>query len=142
MKLDSRIIILPLSLENINMNVAVKTPGGLSKRIHIKNIIMYGSVWGNLCCVVLMDKLGKLMYQKTKFLYFYKGVVACPPLQMVDDLLGLQKCTPQSLQLNTVVNTFMELEKLTLSKSTCHNVHMGRNKSTCLNLKVHGRVQM
>ena len=37
---------------------------------------MQGSVWGSLCCVVLMDKLGKLMYNKPELLYYYKGVVA------------------------------------------------------------------
>ena len=129
-----------LFLENRNAQVAVKTPGGLSKRIDIMNIIMQGSVWGSLCCVVLMDKLGKLMYSKPELLYYYKGVVACPPLQMVDDVLGVQKCSPQSLQLNTVVNTFMELEKLTLSKSKCHNIHMGMNKSTCRSMKVHDSI--
>ena len=67
-----------LFLENRNAQVAVKTPGGLSKQIDIKNIIMQGSVWGSLCCVVLMDKLGKLMYSKPELLYYYKGVVACP----------------------------------------------------------------
>ena len=113
-----------LFLENRNAQVAVKTPGGLSKRVNISNIIMQGSVWGSLCCVVLVDKLGKLLYNKPQLLYYYKGVVACPPLQMVDDVLAVQKCSPQSVQVNIVVNTFMELIKLTLSKSKCHNIHM------------------
>ena len=127
-----------LFLENRNAQVAVKTPGGLSKRVNISNIIMQGSVWGSLCCVVLMDKLGKLFYNNPELLFYYKGVVACPPLQMVDDVLAVQKCSPQSVQVNTVVNTFMELEKLTLSKTKCHNLHMGKHKSTCRNLQVHG----
>ena len=126
-----------LFLENRIAQVAVKTPGGLSERMDIKKIIMQGSVWGSLCCVVLIDKLGKFLYNRSELLYYYKGVVACPPLQMVDDVLGVEKCSPQSLQLNTVVNTFMELEKLTLSKTKCHNVHIGRNIGSCLNLKVH-----
>ena len=106
--------------------------------MNIANIIMQGSVWGSLCCVVLMDKLGKLLYNKPELFYYYKAVVACPPLQMVDDIFAVQKCSPQSVQINTVVNTFMELEKLTLSKTKCHNLHMGKNKSACLGLKVHG----
>ena len=47
-----------LFLENNNANVAVKSNGGLSRRVNIKDIIMQGSVWGSLCCIVLMDKLG------------------------------------------------------------------------------------
>ena len=67
----------------------------------------------------------------------YKGVVACPPLQMVDDILGVQKCSPQSVQLNTVINTFMEHQKLTLSKTKSHNIHMGKNRKLCQDLRVH-----
>ena len=85
-----------------------------------------------------MDKLGKLIYNKPSLLYYYKGTVECPPLQMVDDILGIQKCSPKSLQLNTTVNTFMELEKLTLSKSKCHKIHIGRANKDCPDLKVHG----
>ena len=32
----------------------------------------------------------------------------------------------------------MELEKLTLSKTKCHNIHMGKNRRLCPNLQVHG----
>jgi hypothetical protein len=127
-----------LFLENRSAQVAVKTPGGLSKRKTIRNIIMQGSVWGSLCCVVLMDKLGKIAYSNPNLLYYYKGIVACPPLQMVDDVLGIQKCGPKSLQLNTTVNTFMELEKLKLSKSKCHKVHVGKFNKNCPDMKVHG----
>ena len=77
---------------------------------------MQGSVWGSLCCVVLMDKLGKLVYSRPDLLYYYKVIVAVPTLQMVDDVLGVQKCSSQSAQLNTVVNSFMDLEKLKLSE--------------------------
>ena len=74
---------------------------------------MQGSIWGSLCCVVVMDKLGKMVYNnKPELLYMYKGVVGTPPLQMVDDILGIQKCSNKSLQLNTAINTFVKLEKL------------------------------
>ena len=105
--------------------------------MNITNLIMQGSVWGSLCCVVLMDKLGKLAYSNPQLLYYYKGVVACPPLQMVDDVLGVQKCSPLSVQLNTTINTFMEHQKLSLSKSKCYNIHIGTRPNCCKNLKVH-----
>ena len=94
-----------LFLDNINAIISVKTPGGLSSRTSISNIIMQGSVWGSLCCVVLLDKLGKLVYNNPGLLYYYKGVVPCPPLQMVDDVLAVQKCSASSLHMNTVINT-------------------------------------
>ena len=99
---------------------------------------MQGSVWGSLCCVVLMDKLGKLAYSNPHLLYYYKGVVGTPPLQMVDDILAIQKCSSKSMELNAAVNTFIDLEKLTLSKNKSHNVHIGRQSKSCPSLMVHG----
>ena len=127
-----------LFLENNTAQVAVKTSGGISKRVNIHNIIMQGSVWGSICCVVLMDKLGQLAYDNPDLLYYYKGLVATPPLQMVDDILGIQNCSRKSKRLNGAINTFIELEKLTLSKKKCHNVHVGKNEKDCPDFKVHG----
>ena len=126
-----------LFLENVSAQVAAKTSSGLSSRVTIREIIMQGSVWGSLCCVVLMEKLGKLVYSKPELLYLYKGVVEVPTLQMVDDILGVQKCSLQSVQLNSVVNTFMDLEKLTLNKNKCHKLHTGKEKRNCPDLMVH-----
>ena len=78
-----------------------------------------------------------MVYKNPDLLYYYKGVVGTPPLQMVDDIMTIQKCSIKSLQVNTAINTFIELEKLTLSKSKTHNVHIGKKKAKCPNLKVH-----
>ena len=126
-----------LFLENNNAQIAVKTQKGISNRVDIKDIIMQGSVWGSLCCVVLMDKLGKMAYNNPELLYYYKGVVGTPPLQMVDDVMGLQKCSIKSQKLNTTINTFIELEKLTISCSKSKNVHIGNSNIKCPNLRVH-----
>ena len=127
-----------LFLENSNAQVAIKTNGSISKRVNIKNIIMQGSVWGSLCCVVLMDKLGKLAYRNPDLMYYYKGLVGTPPLQMVDDILGIQNCSSKSLKLNKAINTFMDLEKLTLSKKKCHNIHIGKQNMSCKVLTIDG----
>ena len=87
---------------------------------------------------MLMDKLGKLMYSKPDLLYYYKGLVGTPPLQMVDDILGIQRCSSKSLQLNSTINTFINLEKLTLSSKKCHNIHIGTDNGNCQNLTIHG----
>ena len=72
-------------------------------------------------------------------LYYYKGLVAVPPLQMVDDILGIKKCSSQSVQLNTTVNAFIEHEKLELSEKKCHKVHIGKFDRNCPDLEVHGK---
>ena len=123
--------LLRLFLENKTAQVAVKTSSGISNRESIKDIIMQGSVWGSISCVVLMDKLGQFVYDKPELLYYYKGKVATPPLQMVDDVHGIQKCSIKSRNLNTCINKFIELEKLKLSVSKCANVHIGNNSKNC-----------
>ena len=127
-----------LFLENNNAQVAVKSNGNISTRVNIKDLIMQGSVWGSLCCVVLMEKLGKMIYKNKDLLYYYKGLVGTPPLQMVDDVLGVQRCSQKSLKLNKSINTFIDLEKLTLSKTKCRNVHIGNQKISCPQLKIDG----
>ena len=57
---------------------------------------------------------------------------------MVDDILGIQKCSSKSLQLNAAINTFINLEKLKLSKKKCHNIHIGKDVGNCPPLKIHG----
>jgi hypothetical protein len=79
---------------------------------------MQGSVWGITCCVVLMDKLGQPAYSKPELLYYYRDVVATHPLHMVDDVLGIQKCSAKSSRLNNAIHTFFILEKVTLSEKS------------------------
>ena len=38
---------------------------------------------------------------------------------------------------NTAINTFIDLEKLKLSKKKSHNVHIGKQKTNCPSLRVH-----
>ena len=57
-------------------------------------------------------------------------------LQMVDDILSIQSCSSKSLKINTAINTFIDLEKLKLSKSKCHNIHVGSKRKNCPVLKI------
>ena len=115
----------------------LKTTTGITDRDTILKIVMQGTVWANMFCVVLLDKLGKLVYSDPKLLYYYKQEIAIPPLEMVDDVLAIQKCGKDSSRINQVINSFMESEKLTLSENKCHNIHIGQKKENCKDLKVH-----
>ena len=125
-----------LFLENQNAKVAVKTVQGISRRENIKNIVMQGSVWGSLFCTTTMDKLGQYAYEHPDLLYLYKGVVAVPPICMVDDVMSIQKCS-ESANINTTINAFMEMKKLTLSKKKCNRIHIGKGNEKCQELKIH-----
>ena len=125
-----------LFLENSSAQVAIKSNERISMRTSTKDIIMQGSIFSSLCCVVLMDKLGKLAYNNQQLLYYYKKVVGIPPLLMVDDILAVQSCSSKSQKINTAINTFINLEKLSLSKTKCHNIHVGSKQKICPNLKI------
>ena len=108
---------------NTSAQVAIKTAHGITQRVNISNIIMQGTVWGSLFCVTTMDKLAKLAYQNKELLYQYKGEVDVPPLEMVDDILTIQKCGAASSAINAEVNAFIEQKKLTLGSKKCTKIH-------------------
>ena len=128
-----------LYLSNSSAQVAVKTATGITDRTNILNIVMQGTVWGNIFCVTLLDKLGKYVYNKPDLLYYYKESVPIPPLEMVDDVLAIQKCGIKSVNVNTAINNFMEAEKLSLSDKKCNVIHVGSKWEGCHNLKMHNR---
>ena len=128
-----------LYLSNASAQVAVKTAGGITERNTISNIVMQGTVWGNIFCVSLLDKLGKYVYDHPNLIYYYKQSVPIPPLEMVDDVLAIQKCGSSSLKVNTAVNTFMESEKLCLSETKSNVIHVGSKLESCNELKVHNK---
>ena len=101
-----------LYIENFNAKIAVKTHHGMMRRITTENIIMQGTVWGTPACTSTMDQLAKIVYSDTSLQYKYKGEVVVPPLMMVDDILTLQKCNNESLNLNALTNAFIEGKKL------------------------------
>ena len=74
--------------------------------------------------------------KNTDLLYLYKGVVAVPPICMVDDVMSIKKCS-ESTNINATINAFMEMKKLTLSKKKCNRIHIGKVNEMCQELKVH-----
>ena len=66
----------------------------------------------------------------------YKGEVAVPPLEMVDDVVTISKCGATTL--NNTVNAFIEKKKLRLNSKKCAKMHIGKRCLNCPNLKVHG----
>ena len=124
-----------LALGNEHAKVAVKTSGGMTSRESIPNIIMQGTVNAGLFCTSTMDKLAKSVYKDKTLVYKYKGVAEVPPLEMVDDVLTISKCSITSLTMNVVVNSFMENKKLKLSSEKCSVIHVGKAKKQMLQVK-------
>ena len=81
--------VFPLLFEaNKKALVAVQTPGGLTERVVIPEIVMQGDVLAPLMSSLQVDTIGKECIEEGKHLYFYKNIVPIPPLGLVDDLFN------------------------------------------------------
>ena len=64
---------------------------------------------------------------------------------MVDDLIAAASCGMDSVEINTSINTLIELKKLTFhtpvanKKGKCHLMHIGKENKGCPEIKVHGQ---
>ena len=129
---------------NRNNLVAVKTGVGLTKRVNIPNIVQQGGTWGPLSCSNSIDTIGKKCKTRNQHFYMYKKRIKIFPLAFIDDLNGIAKCGPDSKELNTYLNTQIEMKKLRFhtnrknGKSKCVKIHIGKHNNTCPALKVHG----
>ena len=55
---------------------------------------------------------------------------------MTDDILTVQKCGLEALEINTEVNAFVNLKKLKLAEKKCVQVHIGIKCGPCEKLFV------
>ena len=63
---------------------------------------------------------------------------------MVDDLLAINTCGEKAIDMNTMINTSIEIKKLRFhtpdekGKSKCDVIHFGKQKTECADAKVLG----
>ena len=89
-----------------------------------------------------MDRLNKTALLDKTLQYCYKGDSNIPigVLGFVDDTLGVSECGKAAIKKNAVINSFMDCQRLTLSKEKSVVLHIGKQKKCdlpCPKLKVH-----
>ena len=138
---DDRLgIIYTMSVNNL---VAINTSVGQTERKNIPKIVTQGGTWGPILCSNSIDGVGKYALDKGHS-YRYKNVAPVIPMGMVDDLLAIAKCRFASTEINSSINTIIELKKLRFhtpqpgKKGKCHFLHVGKPSKTCVGMKVHG----
>ena len=119
---------------NKSINVAVKTPNGLTAREKIERIVLQGDVFGPLECSVLIDTFGKECMDQEKYLYMYKNEVGIPPLAMIDDLVTIAHCGTESVVMNSYLNAKSSIKKLQFGMGKCHKLHVGKERKSCPDL--------
>ena len=90
-----------------------------------------------------MDTIGKECLEEKKYLYKYKDKVEIPPLSMLDDLMCISTCGPESVKMSSYINYKISSKKLQCATEKCKNMHIGRNHKqiTCPELFVDGWVE-
>ena len=63
------------------MNIAVRTPVGITTRENIHNVITQGDVFGPMLCSKMVDKIGQECLDEKKHFYLYRGEVEIPPFE-------------------------------------------------------------
>ena len=124
----------------------MKNALGESRRAPINDIVTQGGPLGGSLCSVTVDSIGKealLSNDKNddEYVYSYHDV-KIPPLSMVDDVLTISKCGPNSIVTNAFINAKFEQKRLELNKSKCHQIHIGKTNKRCPELKTHDDVMM
>jgi hypothetical protein len=89
-----------------------------------------------------MDKVNKVMLADDSLCYYYRGDPNIPlgVLGMVDDTLAISKCGVASVKKNAIMNSFIEEQRLTLSRTKSSVIHIGRKSKCqmqCPTLRVH-----
>ena len=129
-------------LQNRNVQVAIKVNGELTRRTDVQDVVMQGTVWLSLMFTSSIDRLNKIILSQEKLQYHYKEDTNDPLgiRDMVDDTLGVSKCSSTAVPLNSVINSFVESQRPTLSgeKSVViHAVKKSKCHTSCPDLKVH-----
>ena len=88
-----------------------------------------------------MDQLNKIILPQDELTYKYKGDpnISIGVLGMVDDNLAINECGTGSVLKNSVINSFFETQRLSLSDEKSVVLHIGRKKcpKPCPKLRVH-----
>ena len=70
-------------------------------------------------------------------MYNYNGCVLVPNLGFIDDTCAASRCGSQSVEINAVINSFIESKKLYFNTTKCFQIHISTRKEECCELKVH-----
>ena len=132
-----------MTKSNEKCPMAVKTLwGSVTDRVEMKEIEMQGTVPAPLKCSVQLDSLGKECLATGEGLYAYKDCVNIPPLLMIDDAISVSDCGPDTVTVNAIIQSKVELKNLRLGHSKCFKMHVGKNTNCCPDLKIQDKMML
>ena len=109
-----------MALANEKCMVAVKT-----KRVQMNQIEMQGTLPAPIKCSVQLDTLGKECLETGEGLYKYNECLNIPPLLMIDDAIAVTECGPESVKVNAIIQSKVDMKNLRLGHNKCFKMHVG-----------------
>ena len=86
---------------------------------------------------LFVQQLLTSFYSDINILYLYKEKLEVPILGMVDDVININKCLNKTVVSNSIINTFIKTNELTLAHTKCSKIHIGKKCKKCPVLNVH-----
>ena len=120
-------------------NIVVKTPVGISESKEVEDTIMQGETLSSILCTCTVDKIAKdCPLQPHK----YMKDVDIPKISFVDDILDINKCGKETVEMNVYTRHEINKRRLQFSATKCVRMHIkSKNISsvaTCENLFIDG----
>ena len=115
--------------------MAVKTPGGLTTRQILKNIVLQGDTWGSILASVRVDSIAKDIHE-SGLGYMYKDSLQVSVLGLVDDLIGVTEAGYQAQQMNVEFNVKSAKKCLQFCVTKCKSMLVGKNQESVINTEL------
>ena len=88
---------------NKEINMAVKTPNGLTDRQIVKNIVLQGDTWGSILASNQVDSIGKECLAAGHS-YMYKNKLPVGFRGLVDDVIRITEAGIDAVKMNAFLN--------------------------------------
>ena len=116
---------------NKEIQMAVKTPSGLTDRETIENIVLQGDTWGSIMASVQVDAICKDV-EKARIGYKYKNMLEISALALVDDIIGVTEAGYKAAQMNAIINVKTAEKYLQFGVNKCKSMFVGKSKKEFL----------
>ena len=127
---DDNLVLLYKANQEINM--AVKTPHGLSARQNVSDIVLQGDTFGSVLASVQVDKIGQDCID-AGYYYLYKNVLPVGFLGLVDDIVGVTEAGFKAQELNAYINVKTAEKTLQFGAKKCKSMLIGKNTEKVIN---------
>jgi hypothetical protein len=115
--------------------MAVNTPGGISERQTLENIVLQGDTWGSLLASVQVDTIAKEC-SEAGYGYMYKDILPVGLLGLVDDTIGVTEAGYQAQMMNAFLNVKTAEKGLQFGLKKCKSMLIGKNHENVINSKL------